>query len=501
MTLSSLSPTEAAQSLFTNSTILAPMVRASTTPLRTLALHHGATLTYTEELIDRSIFPAERIVNSELGTIDYRVPIAHYPAKVQRRMMADGDNPDLCAGAVLLRIDPVLERDRLIYQVGTGEAGLAMQAVERVVRDVAGVDVNMGCPKKFSVGGGMGSALLSDPKRACDIISTLRRNISKPVSAKIRLLHPTDPRPTLDFVRSLINAGANAITIHGRIVGDESQTNARWDTLVEVVKHLKATESGVPIIVNGDLYTHADIREMRRRTGCDGVMLARPALYNMGLFRNNEEKAEGVKNEDEGGPNHHEEEEEKEEIPLSHFQTSNHSGYYGYTSPLLMSRTTMIQEYIANCVRYRTHSKNAKYVVCEMINARRAPTSRVPFLDMKLDGGQTIASVCQCRSLEDLVKLWDVRWTIPLPSAAASTDGNESSVKVQGSSIAQVADGMGDLHNYDDRYFLDPEQFHKERSNTACEMDAKKEVGDVSDEKKTEEEGGDSLPATKRPKL
>lgn len=86
----------------------------------------------------------------------------------------------------------------------------------------------MGCPKKFSVSGGMGSALLSDVKRACDIIFTLRRNLSKPVSAKIRLLDPDDPKPTFDFVRSLINAGANAITIHGRIVGDESHTTARW---------------------------------------------------------------------------------------------------------------------------------------------------------------------------------------------------------------------------------------------------------------------------------
>ncbi|KAL7520856.1 hypothetical protein ACHAWX_005556 [Stephanocyclus meneghinianus] len=493
--LSSLSPAEAAQSLFTNSTILAPMVRASTTPLRTLALHHGATLTYTEELIDRSIFPAERIVNSELGTVDYRIPIGHYPAKVQKRMMADGDNPDLCEGAVLLRIDPLVERDRLIYQIGTGESGLAMQAVERVVHDVAGVDVNMGCPKKFSVGGGMGSALLSDPKRACDILSTLRRNISKPVSAKIRLLHPTDPRPTLDFVRSLINAGANAIAIHGRIVGDESQINARWDTLVEVVKHLKETESGIPIIVNGDLYTHADIREMRRRSGCDGVMLARPALYNMGLFRNEEETDGRAKKEDEGVSN------DEDEIPLSRFQTAKHSGYYGYTSPLLMSRTAMIQEYIARCVRYRTHSKNAKYVVCEMMNARRAPTSRVPFLDMGLEGGQTIASVCQCRSLEHLVKLWDVRWTIPLPSAAASADGEKSNDTVQGGSIARAAEGMGDLHNYDDRYFLDPEQFHKERVIGACEKDGKMDIGEDIDEKKSEDEGGDSLPVSKRPKL
>eukprot|EP00956_Cyclotella_meneghiniana_P045987 scaffold393979_cov126-Cyclotella_meneghiniana.AAC.1 len=114
-------------------------------------------------------------------------------------MAADSDNPDAKRGVVVLRIDPKLEDGKLIYQIGTGEAGLAVQAVERIVSDVVGVDVNMGCPKKFSVSGGMGSALLSDPKRACDIISTLRRNITKPVSAKIRLLHPTDPRPTLDF--------------------------------------------------------------------------------------------------------------------------------------------------------------------------------------------------------------------------------------------------------------------------------------------------------------
>ena len=67
--------------------------------------------------------------------------------------------------------------------------------------------MNIGCPKKFSVSGGMGSALLSDPKRACDIISTLRRNIGGniPVSAKIRLLDENDPNKTVDFVRRALD--------------------------------------------------------------------------------------------------------------------------------------------------------------------------------------------------------------------------------------------------------------------------------------------------------
>ena len=224
---------DAADALFRGSEILAPMVRASTTPLRTLALAHGASLTFTEEIIDRAVRPAVRTVNAELGTVDYRVPLSSYSAKVQRRMAADSANPDSKSGSVLLRIDPAVERNRLVYQIGTGESALALEAASKVVGDVSGIDVNMGCPKKFSVGGGMGSALLGDERRACDIISTLRRNIAKPVSAKIRLLDPDRPRPTLDFVRALVNAGANAVTIHGRIVGDEAHVDARWVSIFD----------------------------------------------------------------------------------------------------------------------------------------------------------------------------------------------------------------------------------------------------------------------------
>jgi tRNA-dihydrouridine synthase 2 len=137
------------------------MVRASTTPLRILALSHGASLTFTEEFIDRSILDTVRMENAELGTIDYVKPLSSFPNKVQKRMVADVDNPDTKNGAILLRIDPKKEKNRLVYQIGTGESGLAIQAVNRIINDVAGVDVNMGCPKKFSVSGGMGRLVLT----------------------------------------------------------------------------------------------------------------------------------------------------------------------------------------------------------------------------------------------------------------------------------------------------------------------------------------------------
>ena len=50
---------------------LAPMVRASTLPLRILALKYGASHVYSEELVDRSIMASERVVNEDLGTVDF----------------------------------------------------------------------------------------------------------------------------------------------------------------------------------------------------------------------------------------------------------------------------------------------------------------------------------------------------------------------------------------------------------------------------------------------
>ena len=516
---------DVADRLFRRAEILAPMVRASTTPLRILALSHGASLTYTEELIDRAILACRRSINVELGTIDYIKPKSNHGPGALRRSGLDVDDPDDGKhGPTLLRIDPAIEKDKLIYQLGTGESQLALRAALAVANDVCGIDVNMGCPKKFSTSGGMGSALLSDVHRACDIVSTLRRNLpsNKPVSVKIRLLHPTDPRPTLDFVTALIKAGVNAIAIHGRIVGDESRTNARWETLITVVRQIKEMEvgSGMPIIINGDLYTRADINEMKRRSLCDGIMLARPALYNISLFHRDYDSNDNGEKEDNDDNKH----DDDEMIPISKFQTIEHDGKNGYNSPLLQSRTSIVQEYIANCVRYRTHSKNAKYVILEMMNTRRAPTSRVPYLNMTFENGQTIDTVCKCRSLVDLVKIWDVKWTIPLPSSSisSSTCGDtvvgDNSPPSLGMKPGSTHNDEDTPHNYDDRYFLDHDAFIRwsKQSKIASSlaeatttshpptMDAIQSMeGGDNEKKKNEEENccdveASSIPASKR---
>jgi tRNA-dihydrouridine synthase 2 len=53
---------------------------------------------------------------------------------------------------------------------------------------VFAVDINMGCPKPFSIKGGMGAALLSQPAKIRDILTTLVKNVCIPVTCKIRVL-------------------------------------------------------------------------------------------------------------------------------------------------------------------------------------------------------------------------------------------------------------------------------------------------------------------------
>lgn len=81
--------------------------------------------------------------------------------------------------------------------------------------DFFGVDLNMGCPKHFSVSGGMGAALLTNPDAATDILQQLIANFPHlQISCKIRLLHSTEA--TIDLMQKLAATGVRNIAVHCR---------------------------------------------------------------------------------------------------------------------------------------------------------------------------------------------------------------------------------------------------------------------------------------------
>ncbi len=271
---------------------LAPMVRVGTLPMRALARQMGADLVYSEEIVDKKMVQCSRRLNPALGTVDF------------------ASEKGLC-----LR---VLPEEPLVFQVGTANAAIALQAAQLVEGDVRAVDVNMGCPKHFSVSGGMGAALLRTPEVAEDILKTLKRNLSVPVSCKIRLLD--DMGDTLELARRLERCGVDALAVHARLVADRSSVECLLDCVRDVVGAV-----GVPVVHNGDVFLYEDIARARARTGAQAVMIARGAQWNASVFRK-----EGA-------------------LPL----------------------IQVIREYLQLARRYDNHPKNTKFVLLKMIELHK----------------------------------------------------------------------------------------------------------------------------------
>lgn len=100
--------------------------------------------------------------------------------------------------------------------------------------DVAGIDINMGCPKEFSVKGGMGAALLCNPDLATNILSTLVSNVKIPITCKIRVFE--DLNKTLELVKKFEATGISAIGVHGRTKVERPQHPNRNHTIKAIAE-------------------------------------------------------------------------------------------------------------------------------------------------------------------------------------------------------------------------------------------------------------------------
>lgn len=102
---------------------------------------------------------------------------------------------------------------------------------------MAAIDVNMGCPKEFSIKGGMGVALLAQPEKAQDILKTLVANVKIPITCKIRVFE--DVERTLELVRGLVSTGIAAIGVHGRTKQERPQHANRNEVIKKIAAHIK----------------------------------------------------------------------------------------------------------------------------------------------------------------------------------------------------------------------------------------------------------------------
>lgn len=141
------------------------------------------------------------------------------------------------------------------------------------------VDINMGCPVDKIYSSGEGSALLKNVNLAANIINVCCKT-GKTITVKIRIGVKKGDNVAVEFARMAEDNGAQAITVHGRTREDFYQGEVDFDTIAKVKQSVK-----IPVIANGGIFSVEDAENMFDKTGCDGIMLARGAIYDPRLIQ------------------------------------------------------------------------------------------------------------------------------------------------------------------------------------------------------------------------
>ncbi len=142
------------------------------------------------------------------------------------------------------------------------------------------VDINMGCPAQKVVGGQSGSALMKDIPLAADIVKRCVKASLLPVTVKMRIGWDEDSINAVEFAKAVTDAGAAALTVHGRTRKQQYSGKADWEEIAKVRQAVS-----VPVTANGDIWNAASALECARVTGCTSLAMGRGALGNPWLFR------------------------------------------------------------------------------------------------------------------------------------------------------------------------------------------------------------------------
>lgn len=165
---------------------------------------------------------------------------------------------------------------------------IAVQAALKVMNDVSAIDLNCGCPKRFSIHDGSGAALLENQDLLMSILKALVEAVGStiPVTCKIRLLPEKDGKSTIertsDLLRKVESTGIKAVGIHCRFAHEKPREPGHWDVFDQLAQSLS-----IPVIANGDLYTLQDIEKLKSSSGSliSSWMFARGAQWNVSIFR------------------------------------------------------------------------------------------------------------------------------------------------------------------------------------------------------------------------
>ncbi len=160
----------------------------------------------------------------------------------------------------------------IIQLVGREAHWIAKGAAMATAAGADIIDINMGCPCKEVTGAASGSALMRDLDHAIQLIEAAVAATPRPVTVKMRLGWDDATKNAPELAARAEEAGAKAITVHGRTRQQFYNGAVDWRGVAAV----KAA-TRLPVIVNGDVTDGHSAREALAQSGADAIMIGRGA--------------------------------------------------------------------------------------------------------------------------------------------------------------------------------------------------------------------------------
>ena len=222
---------------------LAPMAGVSDLAYRVIAKKMGASLTTAEMVSAKGLYYRNEKTKEMLKIAPDEHPMA---------LQLFGSDPDIMAWGA-----------KIMEQAGPDF-----------------IDINMGCPMQKVVKNGDGSALMKNIPLAAAVIRAMVKAVHTPVTVKMRLGWSRDTLNAVELAQAAEEAGAAAITVHGRTREDFYTGKADWKEIQKVVDAVK-----IPVIGNGDVTDGKSAKDLMEETGCAAVAIGRAAWGNPWIFR------------------------------------------------------------------------------------------------------------------------------------------------------------------------------------------------------------------------